>query len=172
MDAYDHFVLSNLNLFAYALIDIEAIALRKGRSYPLPGKKAGIHNCTRKIAVLLRNGNSLVQEFTPCIRFRQLSGIERKMFLWCQTNVHHLQYYPSRNSNSCANAPTVVEDFLLKNGIEVCLYKGGVLEKDFCDAIGFSAINIEYCGVKPASCHEPQLELEYYYKTLKELKYL
>ena len=88
----------------YALIDIEAIALRKGRSYPLPGKKAGIHNCTRKIAVLLRNGNSLVQEFTPCIRFRQLSGIERKTFLWCQSNVHHLQYYPSRNSNSCANA--------------------------------------------------------------------
>ena len=88
MDAYDDFVLRYFDIFNYAIMDIEAIALEKSRSFPTKGPYSQIHNCVRKAGIILRDGTTRSFEFQPCLEIRDLSQKERNTFSWCRRNIH------------------------------------------------------------------------------------
>ena len=139
----------------YAIIDIEAISLW------LRGKP---HNCLRKVAVLLYSDEYAVFEAQPCVPLPDLTDSERKTFDFCYDHVHHLSYYPSDNRpfTECANIPEIVKDYLEFNNISIVYYKGGCLEKDLCEIIGFESRDLEKFGVQKAQTHDPLMEVKFF----------
>ena len=57
----------------------------------------------------------------------------------------------------------IVEQFLRDHEISIVLYKGGNLERDFCDKVDYKCINIETFGVQEAISHCPLLEVQFYH---------
>ena len=151
----------------YAIIDIEAISLSKVRMWPRKGKFARIHNCTRKMAIVLHTGETKVIEARPCIRKKNLLETEEKSFRYCKNRIHGLPYYPYNTSLRCHEVLKVVSEYLHEHAIDKIFFKGGVLEKDFCDRMGIEAINLEIFGVGKAHSHDPLKEVIFYRSIIK-----
>ena len=131
----------------FLILDIEAIALGKERETPSPGSQAKIHNCTRKFAVLLYDGAEYTFDLEPCISYRNLEEKERNTFLWAKKNCHGLRYSPEDKSYKCRDALCIVMNIIRKHKVDVCYYKGGVIEKDLLHTTGFPMINLEHHSV-------------------------
>ena len=63
----------------------------------------------------------------------------------------------------------MVEKFVIDNGIELFVFKGGVLEKRICDAIGVDCFNIERLGAPKANCHVPREAVQFHCDWLNSL---
>ena len=164
MDSYLHYIHNHIDSANFAIMDIEAIGLGKHRSVPVAGPYSNIHNCTRKIAIIKRDETIRTFEFTPCLPYEQLTTKEKQNFWYCQRKVHHLSYYPRTGSQikaTCNEAADIVKNYLTINNIEVCLYKGGNLERELCLQMNFPSIDIGRI-VPKASCHVPEEEVQFY----------
>lgn len=166
MDEYDEFVLKYFNIFNYAIINIETIALGKWRTHPPKGSQTHIHNCIRKVDIILRNKDSRVFEFHPCLKKGDLTRKERSTFYWCQKNIHGLEYYPKKGSDTCAQAIEVISDYLKLHDVEVCLYKGHLLQKEICQKMDISSVNIGL-NIPKAQCHNSKVH--FYHSELQKL---
>ena len=69
-------------------------------------------------------------------------------------------------SLGCNRAKEVIKYFLNMNTIELVGFKGGTVEKDFCNAINIPAYNIEELGVEKADNHDPEQEVDFYFGQL------
>ena len=62
----------------FAILDIEGVSLSKHRLRGKKGRYSKIHNCLRKMAVLLYDGRTAVQEGWPCIERQALMDKKEK----------------------------------------------------------------------------------------------
>ena len=66
-----------------------------------------------------------------------------------------------------------INNFIVYNGIELVLYKGGTIERDLCIDLDIPSINLELfpnlCQVK---IHDPRGEVNLYYEELVRQSYL
>ena len=156
------------SILAYAILDIEAISLEKDRVFPYPGKFSKTHNCTRKLAIILFNNKFRVLESQPCIHKRNLTQKELSSFNYCYKNIHKLPYYP-QTTLKCSETGEIVKSFLQENNIRTVFFKGGVLEKDFCEKIGYKCFNLELLRIPKANSHSPLSEVQFYKQELEKL---
>ena len=143
----------------YAVMDIEGITLW------LNGEDQKPHNCLRKVAVLLSSNEHTVFEAHPCVPYANLTNKEIKTYEYCYDYIHGLEYYPPETYQpfiKCENIPEIVKDYLDFNKISMVYYKGGCLEKNLCEKIGFKCFNLEKIGVPKASNHNPLEEVIFY----------
>ena len=155
----------------YAIIDIEAISLSKSRGKP--GRYSKTHNCLRKVVVLLYSDKYAVYEAQPCVRFSDLTDCELKTFDFCHKNIHRLSYYPFefyRPFTECVNIPEMVKDYLEFNDISIVYYKGGCLEKDLCEKMGFESRDLEKFGVQKAQTHDPLTEVKFFKREFERIE--
>ena len=145
----------------FAILDIEGVSLSKNRLRGRKGRDSKIHNCLRKMAVLLYDGRTAVQEGWPCIERYALTDKEEKCFQWCSQNIHQLSYTPT-SAPKCWLIPQMLTDFLRKNHVEIVYYKGGLIEKDLCYEINIPAYDLENIGVRKSPCHDPLKEVIFY----------
>ena len=59
-----------------------------------------------------------------------------------------MDYCPRDTKLKCKDAENVIKNFASGLNEELILYKGGNIEKEFCEKNGIDAINIEDVGVK------------------------
>ena len=58
----------------------------------------------------------------------------------------------------------LLNEFIVDNGIELILFKGGTIEKDLCTALDMPSLNIEnFEGLKKANSHDPRTEVICYF---------
>ena len=146
----------------WALMDIEYI-----RTSPS-------HRCIRKIYILAKNGSDeMEQEFYPCVRYKDLAPEYQRSFRFCRDYVHKLTYSPRTYSPLCANVVPEINNFLVNNGIDVILYKGGTIEKDLCKELHISSMNIECIPeLEKIQSHDPRVEVNWYYGQIVGYSYL
>ena len=156
----------------YAVMDIEGIALAKERIHPPRGRYSNVHNCMRKIGIELYDGRSRVFEFVPCVSKNQLTKKEWRAFRYCKKHIHHLDFEPVGASTVCIDGNDEVMNFFRVNDIEIILFKGGTIERDFCFLTGFESRNLEDFGMRKAPKelgHDPLLEVKFYHGEFKKL---
>ena len=127
-----------------------------------------MHNCTRKLAIILHNDKFRVLESQPCIPKKDLSAKELSSFNYCHKNIHRLPYHP-QTALKCHEIGETVKLFLKENKICIVFYKGGVLEQDFCNEIGYECFNLERLGIPKAHSHSPLSEVQFYKQELEKL---
>ena len=65
----------------------------------------------------------------------------------------------------------MLNEFVVRNGITMILFKGGIIERDMCREMSIESMNIELLGkVKKACSHDPRKEVNFYYDQLINLK--
>ena len=65
----------------------------------------------------------------------------------------------------------MLNEFVVRNGITMILFKGGIVERDMCRELGIESMNIELLGkVMKTSSHDPREEVNFYYDQLIDLK--
>ena len=69
-------------------------------------------------------------------------------------------------SLGCNRAKDVIKYFLNIKRIELVGFKGGTVEKDFCNAINIPAYNIEQLGVEKADNYVPKQVVNFYFGQL------
>ena len=146
----------------WAILDVEFIATSSS------------HRCIRKLYILAENGfTDMEMEFYPCKRYRELESKYKKSFQFCRRNIHNLSYNPWKFSPRCSQAQQKLNEFVVRNGITMILFKGGIVERDMCRELGIESMNIELLGklVKTYS-HDPREEVNFYYKQLIDSKLL
>ena len=158
----------------YAILDIEFIQLSKERNNwpgnPPPGKKAGVHQCLRKSAILDYGDRLRVWNARPCLDLkRHLMWGEERHFYWCQKNIHGLSYYPNKGFNLCENMIENFRRYIQDRKIEIILHKGGNVEIDVAEKLGIPYVNIEIYGVSKARSHIPEEEIREYKEQLREM---
>lgn len=142
----------------FALIDFEGIQTSKG------------HCCIRSMAIISKDGNTRQNsEFRPCVYLRDLNERYKKTYHFCRKNIHRLPYFPGNCAIQCKDVYAMVEKFVIDNGIELFVFKGGVLEKRICDAIGVDCFNIERLGAPKANSHVPREEVQFHCDWLNSL---
>ena len=63
-----------------------------------------------------------------------------------------------------------VNAFIVNNGIDCILYKGGTIEKGLCEALCIPSYNIEcFQDLEKVQSHDPRTEVNEYYTQLVEL---
>ena len=86
-------------------------------------------------------------------------------------NIHNLSYNPWKFSPRCSQAQQMLNEFVVRNGITMILFKGGIVERDMCREMSIESMNIELLGeVKKACSHDPRKEVNFYYDQLIILK--
>ena len=143
----------------WALLDIEYI------------QSTRIHKCYRKLYILSNDGfTGLELDFFPCRTFKDLDREYRKSFHFCRAHIHKLPYYPEKYASPCSTAVDKVDKFIVDNGINLVLYKGGCIEKHMCEELCIPSLNIEQLGEfeRPYS-HDPRVEVDTYYGQLIHL---
>ena len=146
----------------FAILDIEYIRISK------------THCCVRKLYMLAKNGyDELEMEFYPCVRFEDLKKQYQRSFRFCRNYIHKLEYYPEPYVPECSTAKNKINTFIIDNGINLILYKGGKIERDFCEGELFiPSYNIEcFPELEKVQSHDPRIEVNCYYKQLVELGY-
>ena len=140
----------------WAILDVEYI------------QTTSSHKCIRKFYMLEKGASaSLEQEFFPCIQYNDLERKYQKSFRFCRAHIHKLSYNPEeRQSSPCSAAAEEINGFVTDNEIEIIMYKGGDVEKFICEELEIPSLNIEQFGVTKAACHDPRLEVHYYYDQL------
>ena len=106
---------------SWALLDIEFIQSTRD------------HKCYRKLYILSKDGfTDLELDFFPCRTFKDLDRRYKKSFRFCRAHIHKLSYYPEKCASPCSTAVDKVDKFIVDNGIDLVLYKGGCIEKHMC----------------------------------------
>ena len=144
---------------SWALLDIEFIQSTRN------------HKCYRKLYIISEDGfTDLELEFFPCSTFKDLDRRYKKSFRFCRAHIHKLSYYPEKCASPCSHAVDKVDKFIVDNGIDLVLYKGGCIEKHMCEELCIPSLNIEQLGEfeKPYS-HDPRVEVNTYYTQLIQL---
>ena len=123
------------------------------------------HRCVRKIYILAKNGSEELElEFYPCIRFKELEPRYQRAFRFCRNHIHKLSYNPTTYSPLCGNVLPEINNFITNNDIELILYKGGTIEKDLCEELCITSLNIEYIPeLEKTQSHDPRAEVNWYY---------
>ena len=144
---------------SWAIMDIEYIQTSRS------------HQCIRKLYILAKNGNEkLESEFYPCTRYTELRTKYRKSFDFCKKNIHRLTYNPKNQSLPCSKALEEINNFIVNNGIDMIIYKGGNIERDTCIELCIPSRNIEsFQGLKKANSHDPSFEVNFYYDQIINL---
>ena len=132
------------------------------------------HQCVRKIYMLAKNGSTESElEFYPCVRYKDLKAKYRHTFHYCQKYIHKLTYNPQTYSPLCTNVLEEINNFIVYNGIELVLYKGGIIERDLCIDLDIPSINLELIpNLKTVKSHDPRVEVNWYYAQLVGHSYL
>ena len=139
----------------WAILDIEFI------------RTSAKHRCFRKVYILTENGFDMEMEFFPCKRYQNLMLKYRRSFEFCRRNIHKLSYTPWGISAPCLRALPMLNKFVVENGIELVLYKGGTIEKNLCAKLDVESFNIEcFDGIEKAYSHDPREEVNFYYNQL------
>ena len=146
----------------WMIIDIEYIQTSK------------THQCVRKLYMLSKNGsNELELDFYPCVRYKDLPLKYKNAFHYCKKYIHKLSYNPRFYSPLCYNVLTEVNDFIMRNKIELVLYKGGTIEHSLCNELCIQSLNIENVPqLQKANSHDPKFEVNYYYAQIVGYLYL
>ena len=144
----------------WAILDVEFIATSSS------------HRCIRKLYILAENGfTDMEMEFYPCKRYRELESKYKKSSQFCRRNIHNLSYNPWKFSPRCSHAQQKLNEFVVRNGITMILFKGGIVERDMCRELSIESMNIELLGeVKKACSHDPCKEVNFHYDQLINLK--
>ena len=132
------------------------------------------HQCVRKIYMLANNGSTESElEFYPCVWYKDLEAKYRRTFHYCQKYIHKLTYNPQTYSPLCTNVLEEINNFIVYNGIELVLYKGGIIERDLCIDLDIPSINLELIpNLKTVTSHDPRVEVNWYYAQLVGHSYL
>ena len=142
---------------SWAILDVEFI-----RTSPR-------HRCVRKLYILTKNGFDMEMEFYPCRRYRDLLLKYRRSFQFCRRRIHKLTYTPLGVSSPCRCAVPKLNEFIVNNGIDLLLYKGGTIERDLCKELDIASINIESMDIEKAYSHDPREEVNFYYNQLTNI---
>ena len=131
----------------WALLDAEFIRISQ------------THRCIRKLYILDRNGYSdMKSEFYPCKRYEDVEWKYQRTFQYCKPHIHKLNYNPKKYSPECLQVLPILNEFIVDNGIELILYKGGTIERDLSKALDIPSLNIECIeGLEKTSSHKSQL---------------
>ena len=143
----------------WALLDIEYI------------QSTRTHKCYRKLYILSNHGfTDLELDFYSCMTFKDLDKKYKKSFCFCRAHIHKLPYYPEKRASSCSTAEDKVKKFIVDNGIDLVLYKGGCIKKHMLEEVCIPSLNIEQLGEfgRPYS-HDPHAEVNTYYEQLIHL---
>ena len=92
--------------------------------------------------------------------WQSLESKYQKCFDYCQSKIHHLEYYPLYAASNCADAIDTVRDILEWNDVRRVLYKGGDIERKLCQQLAIPSNNIEDYGAPKATSHDPLGELK------------
>ena len=132
------------------------------------------HRCIRKIYLLAKNGSDeLGLEFLPCVQFKDLESRYKRSFLSCQRNVHRLSFSPDSYSPLCGNVLAEINNFIVCNGIQLVLYKGGTIKKDLCNQLCIPSINIEcITDLENTQALDPRVRVNWDYGQLVGNRYL
>ena len=132
------------------------------------------HRCIRKLYMLTKSGSIESElEFYPCVRYKDLAAKYQHAFHYCQKYIHKLSYSPWGYSPLCCNALKEVNEFIVYNEIELVLFKGGTIEKDLCNELCISSMNLELIPqLKKVKSHDPRKEVNYYYAQIVGHSYL
>ena len=146
----------------WMIIDIEYIQTSKE------------HRCVRKIYMLAKNGSTESEiEFYPCVRYKDLEAMYRRAFHYCQKYIHKLIYNPKTYSPLCTNVLKEINNFIVYNGIELVLYKGGIIERDLCIDLNIPSMNLELIpNLTKVKSYDPRMEVNWYYAQLVGQSYL
>ena len=113
----------------WALLDIEYIQCTR------------THRCIRKLYILAKNGYTDLQlEFFPCDPLHKLDKKYQRAFQYCQREIHKLPYCPEGPSSPCSTAAEKLNNFIVKNNIDLVFYKGGQIEKVVCDELHINSL--------------------------------
>ena len=140
----------------WALLDVEFIRI------------SSTYRCIRKLYILHDNGFAdMEMEFYPCTRYHNLERKYQSSFRYCKQHIHKLSYNPKFYSPECLLTLPILSKFIIRNDIELILYKGGTIEKDMCEALDMPSLNIEcFEELVKAHSHDPKFEVNLYYDQL------
>ena len=94
----------------------------------------------------------------------------RNTFSFCQSHIHKLTYNPKRYSPICSTVLDKINEFIVDNGIELILYKGGTIERDLSRALDIPSMNIEcFEELEKAQSHDPRTEVNCYFSQIVEM---
>ena len=89
----------------------------------------------------------------------------RHAFHYCPKYIHKLSYNPKTYSPSCENVLNKINNLIVCNGIELVLYKGGIIESDLCIELNIPSKNIELIpNLEKRNSHDPRIEVNWYYE--------
>ena len=124
------------------------------------------HRCIRKLYILTQNGFDMEMEFHPCRPYKDLLLKYQRSFQFCRRHIHKLPYTPWRVSPSCRYAVPKLNEFVVNNGIELILFKGGTIELELCNNLDIKNLNLESMNIEKAYSHDPREEVNFYYNQL------
>ena len=129
------------------------------------------HRCIRKLYILTENGYTDMElEFYPCKRYEDVEWKYRRSFQYCKRHIHKLNYNPEKYSPKCLQILPLLNRFIVDDGIELILYKGGTIERDLSKALDIPSLSIEcFGGLEKAYSHDPRTEVDCYYSQIVEM---
>ena len=140
-------------------MDIECIQLGKDRKANefSPGYYAKIHQCKRKMGVVLYTGQEFLFEASPCIKESELKFSEKQSYDFARKKLHNgdFPFYPKKGFRRCRDMGRLIRRMIADYGIEILVFKGGNVEHDFVLELGIRYKNLEDFGVKKVDSHEP-----------------
>ena len=144
-----------------AILDVEFIQASK------------YHKCVRKLYILAKDGYTDMElNFRPCKPLNELSKTHQRSFRFCQNHIHKLSYYPSQKyAPRCGKVLEMI--FIVYNGIDGILFKGGIIERELCHKLCIPGYNLECLqDIQKVDSHDPKTEVNGYYDQLVNLDYL
>ena len=138
----------------WAILDVEFIRI------------SPTHRCIRKLYILTQNGFDMEMEFHPCRPYQDLLLKYQRSHQFCRQRIHKLPYTPRRVSPPCRYAVSKLNEFIVYNGIDLILFKGGTIELELCKKLDIKSINIESMNIEKAYSHDPREEVNFYYNQL------
>ena len=152
----EYVVVLRLRRNRWAIMDIEYIQCTRS------------HKCIRKLYIMTKDGVTFMEmEFFPCKLYEELERKYQRSFKYCYKHIHKLPYYPQEHSAPCSTALEKVDRFITDNGIELILFKGGIVERNLCQELAIPSFNIEFFRkLVKANSHEPSEEVNCYYNQL------
>ena len=103
------------------------------------------------------------------IRISLTHGCIRKLYiLHDKQHIHKLSYNPKFYSPECLLTLPILSKFIVCNGIELILYKGGTIKKDMCEALDMPSQDIEcFEELVKAHSHDPKFEVNFNYDQIR-----
>ena len=129
------------------------------------------HRCVRKLYILAKDGvTDRELEFFPCVRYKNMDKHHQRTFHYCKKHIHNLSYYPEKYASPCSTVFDKLNNFIVNNGIDFILYKGGNIERNLCEALRIPSYNIEcFHELEKVYSHDPRTEVNAYFSQLVQL---